>query len=52
MYGMSNGTIPVTFSEHEGHFCCLKLTSSNNSGCVAHSDYSMFLHQLGNARGV
>jgi len=32
MYGLSNGMIPMTVNEAEGHLCCLNLCDAYNSG--------------------
>jgi len=41
--------LPLTFSEAEGHFCCLHLISSGNIACF---NCSMFIHKSESTRGL
>ena len=42
--------LPITLSEAEGHFCCLNLCNTHNSGNIA-SLLSVFTYKLESTRG-
>jgi len=42
----------MTLSNAEGHFCCLNLCNTHNSGHIACFNHRMFTRKLENANGL